>query len=280
MTLAFTPISPDIGGAVEGIDGSALVDETAARETAAALAAHGVLVFRRLGINDEDLVAFSRLLGEVVASETAEHALPEIATITLDPGKTNAVLAWYRQGNFLWHIDGATDELPQKATLLTAREVDEAGGDTEFATTYAAYENLPDEDKASIDGLRVVHSFAAAQRRAHPDASAEQQAAWARVPERVHPLVWTRRDGRRSLLLGATADHVVGMHADESTALLDRLLSWATQERFVLRHRWERGDLVIWDNTGMLHRALPFEPTSRRLMHRTTLVGEETTAAA
>jgi alpha-ketoglutarate-dependent taurine dioxygenase len=102
------------------------------------------------------------------------------------------------------------------------------------------------------------------------------------VPSRVHPLVWTRRDGRRSLLLGATADEVVPggpsrTRSDEGRALLDRLLEWSTRPQFVLRHRWRRGDLVVLDNTGMRHRALPFEPTSPPLMHRTTLVGVEPT---
>jgi len=98
------------------------------------------------------------------------------------------------------------------------------------------------------------------------------------VPARTHPLVWTRRDGRKSLLLGATAAEVVGWPAEKGRALLDRLLEWSTQPQFVLRHRWRRGDLVVFDNTGMLHHALPFEPKSRRMMHRTTLVGIEPVA--
>ena len=96
----------------------------------------------------------------------------------------------------------------------------------------------------------------------------------------MHPLVWTRRTGRKSLLLGATAASVVGWPEDRGRALLDRLLEWSTQPQFVLRQQWRKGDLVIWDNTGMLHRALPFEPTSVRLMHRTTLAGEESVSAA
>jgi alpha-ketoglutarate-dependent taurine dioxygenase len=162
--------------------------------------------------------------------------------------------------------------------LLTAREVDDAGGDTEFASTYAAYAALPDDDKAELETLQVLHSFAAAQLLANPDASDEERASWDRVPTQVHPLVWTHRNGRRSLLLGATAAEVVGWPAETGRSLLDRLLEWSTQPEFVLRHHWQRGDLVVWDNTGMLHRALPFEPTSLRLMHRTTLVGEEAVA--
>jgi alpha-ketoglutarate-dependent taurine dioxygenase len=267
-----------VGLEIEGVHAGELLTQAAADQCAAALDEHGVVIYREAAITDADLVTFSRLLGDVVANPTGEHEMPEIATITLDPAQTDATLAWFRQGNFLWHIDGATDELPQRATLLTAREVDPNGGDTEFASTYLAYEALSLQEQASIADLRVVHSFAAAQRKAHPEATPAQQAAWDRVPARVHPLVWTRRDGRRSLLLGATADSVVDRDDDAGRALLDRLLEWSTQPQFVLRHRWRRGDLVIWDNTGMLHRALPFEATSRRLLHRTTLAGVEPVA--
>src|SRR5207244_168356 len=82
------------------------------------------------------------------------------------------------RGNFFWHIDGVHDAVPQKATLLSAREVAEEGGDTEFATTYAAYDALPDAEKERLDGLRVVHSFAASQARANPDATEAARAAW------------------------------------------------------------------------------------------------------
>lgn len=278
MSVTATRLTRHVGVEIAGLAGSQLVEGVFADDCLAALDRYGVVVYREVDISDADLVGFSRLLGEVVANPTGEHEHPEIATITLDPAKTNAALAGYRQGNFLWHIDGATDELPQRATLLTAREVDDAGGDTEFATTYAAYEALTDAEKSEIAGLRIVHSFAAAQRRAHPHASAEEQAGWERVPARTHPLVWTRCDGRKSLLLGATAAEVVGWPTEKGRALLDRLLEWSTQPQFVLRHRWRRGDLVVWDNTGMLHRALPFDPKSRRMMHRTTLVGIEPVA--
>lgn len=277
MTVTFTPLAP-FGVEITGASGGDLVTRAAAAECQAALEAHGVVIYRELDIGDDDLVAFSRLLGTVEVAKTGEHRLAVIATITLDPAKTHAVLAGYRQGNFLWHIDGATEQLPQKATLLTAREVDPAGGDTEFANTYLAYQALPETERTSLDGLRVTHSFATAQRRTNPDPTDVQRAAWARVPARTHPLVWTRRSGRKSLLLGATAGEVVGMPDADGQALLDRLLEFATQPRFVLRQHWRQGDLVIWDNTGMLHRALPYGLRSSRLMHRTSLLGEEAVA--
>ena len=99
-------------------------------------------MYREVHIDDADLVSPSAGCWARSVVPTGEHEHPEIQTITLDPSKTNALLASYRQGNFLWHIDGATEAVPQKATLLTACEVDHAGGDTEFASTYAAYDAL------------------------------------------------------------------------------------------------------------------------------------------
>ncbi|WP_068157868.1 TauD/TfdA dioxygenase family protein [Rhodococcus phenolicus] len=272
-----TPVNPAIGIEITGVAGNNLADARAADRCRELLDLHGVVVFRSAHIDDDSLVALSRLLGEVVVAPMGgqeEH--PEISAISLDPSKT--VLATANRGTFHWHIDGATDAIPQKGTLLTALDVSDEGGDTEFANTYAAYEALGEDEKAELSGLRVVHSFAAAQLLAEPDPTDKQRAAWDRVPVREHPLVWTRRSGRRSMLLGATASHIVGRPYEEGRELLDRLLAWSTQPRFALRHHWQPGDLVLWDNTGMLHRAVPYSPTSPRLLHRTTLVGEEAVA--
>jgi alpha-ketoglutarate-dependent taurine dioxygenase len=277
MPVTSAPITPDIGLEVTGMAGADLVDPERAEECRAWVDRHGVVVYRGADINDRDLLAFTELLGEVVIPRMGgleEH--PGVDVITLDPAAS--VLARYRRSTIFWHLDGTMDELPQKATLLTALEVADDGGDTEFATTYAAYAALPDDERAELEGLRVVHSFAASQRAMTPDPTEEQRADWAKGGSREHPLVWPRRDGRRSLLIGNTADHIVGLAEDESRALLDRLLDWVTQPRFTVRHQWQRGDLVVWDNTGLLHRATPYEPTSRRLLHRTTLVGEEPVA--
>jgi alpha-ketoglutarate-dependent taurine dioxygenase len=277
MTITVTPLAANIGVEIAGLSGSQLVARSVADDCLAALEAHGVVVYREADVSDDDLVAFSRLLGRVVVAPMGgDTTHPEISPISRDPSKS--ALAAYREGTFFWHIDGTSDEIPQKATLLTAREVSDDGGDTEFANTYAAYEALPEHEKAQLAGVRVLHSFAAAQLLVQPDPTPRERAAWDRVPVREHPLVWTRRNGRRSLVLGATTASVVGMRPDEGRALLDRLLEWATQPQFVLRHRWRQGDLVVWDNTGMLHRALPYGATSRRLMHRTTLFGEEVVA--
>jgi len=100
-------------------------------------------------------------------------------------------------------------------------------------------------------------------------------AAWQMRKPSEHPLVWTHRDGRRSLVLGASTDHVVGMGRDDGRDLLDSLLARSTAPDRVYRHEWSVGDTVMWDNRGVLHRALPYEPTSPREMFRTTVLGDE-----
>ena len=262
-------LSPHLGVRVTGVDGVAdLLDDAVVSRCLEALKWRGVLLFRGLHLDDEAQLAFSRKLGEVVAQRGQE-----IFKVSLDP--TVNPLGEYLKGTFNWHIDGTTDEVPVKATTLTARHVAMTGGQTEFASTYAAYENLPEADRKRYEGLRVHHSFEASQRLVTPDASEKEVAAWRRVPTHEMSLVWQRRDGRRSLVIGSTAEYIVGMDPAESRALLDELLEWATQPRFRYTHEWQEGDLVVWDNTGMLHRALRYEASSQRTLHRTTIYGDE-----
>ncbi|WP_280425992.1 TauD/TfdA dioxygenase family protein [Nocardia carnea] len=278
MGHTVTDLTPTTGVEISGLTGSRLVDPVVAAECLDALERRGVVIYREAHLDDDQLVAFSRLLGEVVPLPMGgDPRHPEIQKITRDASQSK--LAAYREGTFYWHIDGSTATVPDKATLLTARQIaDGDTGDTEFANTYAAYEALPARGKAELEGLRAVHSFTSAQLLVYPNPSPKERAAWDRNPAREHPLVWTRRSGRKSLLLGSTAGEVVGHTPAEGRALLDRLLEWATQPRFVLRHRWRVGDLVIWDNTGILHRARPYSEQSARLMHRTSLAGEEAVA--
>src|SRR5262249_7561903 len=143
------------------------------------------------------------------------------------------------------------------------------------ASSYAAYDDLSADEKARFASLRVVHSLEASQRRVTPDPSPKQLAAWRSRHTHEHPLVWTHRSGRRSLLLGASADHVVDMDLDEGRALLDELLARSTTPDRVYRHVWSAGDTVIWDNRGVLHRAAPYAADSGREMLRTTILGDE-----
>ena len=270
--LVIEPLGATVGAEVHGVDPSRLVDDDAMpTRCMEALEEHGVLVFRRLEIDDETQIAFSKRLDDVGKAEPAEP--PRIFTVTLDPAKNP--VAEYLRGTFAWHIDGAQDEVPTKATMLSAKVVAAQGGETEFASTYAAYDDLDGEEKERFEEVRVLHSFEASQRLVHPDPTPEELARWREKPDREHPLVWRHRSGRRSLVIGATADHVIGLDRAAGSALLDRLLARATAPGRVYRHAWSVGDMVIWDNTGVMHRACPYDPASAREMHRTTMSGDE-----
>jgi alpha-ketoglutarate-dependent taurine dioxygenase len=274
--IAVTPTAKMIGAEVTGIEmGDLLKDELIVATILDALEAYGVLVFRELDLDPETQVAFCRRIGELDYSE-GHHPLPGIYRVTRDAAKNAA--AEYLKGTFHWHIDGCTPlhgEPPQRATLLSAKAVAESGGETEFASTYVAYYALTDEEKERFSSLKVLHSLEASQRLVYPDPTPEQVKGWRARPTSVHPLVWTHRSGRKSLLLSAHADHVVDMDACESRALLDELMDRATREELVYRHQWSVGDAVIWDNTGVMHRATPYPAGSPREMLRTTIFGSE-----
>jgi alpha-ketoglutarate-dependent taurine dioxygenase len=275
--LTINKLTNSVGAEVTGIDPDRLgSDDLLADAILDALERNGVLVFRGLHLDPQAQVAFCSRLGEVDFSSDGHHPVAGIYPITLDKSK-NASAAYLR-ATFDWHIDGCTptrDEPPQKATVLSAVQVAEAGGETEFASAYGGYDGLSEGERNRFGSLRVVHSLEASQRRINPDPSAEQVARWRSRPTHEHPLVWTHRDGRKSLVLGASADYVVGMELDEGRALLASLLDRSTEPDKVYSHVWSVGDTVIWDNRGVLHRAAPYPPDSPREMLRTTVLGDE-----
>ena len=274
--LTINKLTATVGAEVVGLDPERLAGDTLGQAVLDALEDNGVLVFRELGLTPQQQVAFCRRLGEVDYSSDGHHPVPGIYPITLDTSKNSS--AAYLRATFDWHIDGCTpmgDECPQKATVLSAVHVADRGGETEFASSYAAYDDLSDDEKQRYRPLRVVHSLEASQRRVTPDPTPEQLQRWRSRPTHVHPLVWTHATGRKSLVLGASADHVVGMDLDEGRALLAELLDRATTPDKVYSHRWSVGDTVIWDNRGVLHRASLYDPHSPREMLRTTVLGDE-----
>jgi alpha-ketoglutarate-dependent taurine dioxygenase len=275
--LTINKLTESVGAEVLGVDSDRLADdELLAAAVLDALEENGVLVFPRLGLNPQAQVAFCRRLGEIDHSSDGHHPVAGIYPITLDKSKNAS--ASYLRATFDWHIDGCTpmkDEFPQKATVLSAVQVAERGGETEFASAYVAYDELSADDRQRVASLRVVHSLEASQRRVNPDPSPQELARWRARPTHEHPLVWTHRSGRKSLVLGASADYVVGMAPNESAALLADLLDRATSADKVYSHTWSVGDTVIWDNRGVLHRAAPYAPDSQREMLRTTVLGDE-----
>ena len=275
--LTINKLTVSVGAEVIGMEPDRLAgDELLCDAVMAALEDNGVLVFRGLHLDPEAQVEFCRRLGQVDCSSDGHHPVSGIYPITLDTSKNSS--AAYLRATFDWHIDGCTpldDECPQKATVLSAVHVAEHGGETEFASTYAAYDALSDEEKRRFRALRVVHSLEASQRRVTPDPTTEELARWRARPSHQHPLVWTHRCGRRSLVLGASADYIVGMDLDEGRALLAELLNRATVPDHVYSHNWSVGDTVIWDNRGVLHRAAPYDANSPRELLRTTILGDE-----
>jgi alpha-ketoglutarate-dependent taurine dioxygenase len=275
--LTINKLTESVGAEVLGVDSDRLAsDDQLAAAVLDALEDNGVLVFPGLGLEPETQVAFCERLGEVDHSSDGHHAVAGIYPVTLDKSKNAS--ADYLRATFDWHIDGCTpldDAFPQMATLLSAKQVADSGGETEFANSYAAYDALSAAEKERYGSLRVVHSLEASQRRVTPDPSPEVLAKWRSRRTHVHPLVWTHNSGRKSLVLGASADYVEGMDPDVGRALLAELLDRATVADKVYRHAWSVGDTVIWDNRGVLHRAAPYDPRSPREMLRTTVLGDE-----
>ena len=275
-TITCEPLAATVGAEVRGLDAAQLAcDDAIAGAIAGALEQYGVLVFRGLHLTPEDQVAFSRRLGEI-DYEPGHHPVRGIYRVTLDKSKNAS--ADYLKATFHWHMDGCTPlhgEPPQKATILSAKQVAATGGETEFASTYAGYEALSDEEKRQYGSLRVVHTLEASQRSVTPDPAPEQLARWRSRPSSTHPLVWTHHSGRRSLVIGVHASHVVGLSLSEGRALLRELLDRTTAPERAYRHQWSVGDTVIWDNTGVVHRAAPYDASSPRELLRTTIFGDE-----
>ncbi len=269
-TLKTERLTATVGAEVLEVDRDRLVsDEDLPGAVLGALAEHGVLVFRGLHLDDETQVAFCGKLGEVRVFP--ENPIPGIFVISRDPAKTQ----YDQRSNTRWHIDGVVDqEFPTKASMLSAKAISAEGGETEFASAYAAYEGLSDVEKERVATLRVWHSLEASYRdRLHE--KTPEQLVEIRRRSREHPLAWIHHNGRKSLLLGHTADYVIGMDVEEGRALLSDLLARATTPDRVYRHSWAVGDTVMWDNRGVFHRATPYDPGSGRELHRTTLLGDE-----
>jgi alpha-ketoglutarate-dependent taurine dioxygenase len=276
MADRFVPLTPRIG-AKALMRREELVDPAFADDCLDALEQYGVLVFPRIDLTDEEQVAFSENLGEVIpmGAMRPDGTQDVVFKVSLDPRESRS--AEYLKATIGWHIDGLHEEgPPPKATMLSARRLSPSGGQTEFCSTYAAYADLTDADRELCEPLRAVHTLEASARATNPNVTADELARRrAHRPPKLHPLVWHHDSGRRSLILGMTVDHVEGMPETESRALIERLSAHTTRPENVYRHEWQVGDLIMWNNCGVMHRVTPYDPDSGRLMHRTTLYGVE-----
>lgn len=268
MALRTREIKPNIGTEILA-DKETLLSGAHADEIRTLLEQRGVLVFPTINFTDEEQTRFTNTLGKLARERGGE----EVFSISLDPEKTEGVE--YLKGSFYWHIDGTMQPMPVLASLLSAKVLSPTGGNTEFANCYLAYDDLSEAEKAKLEGLTVMHSAWNSLFYYEPEPDQEKLKQFIATGEIELPLVWKHRSGRKSLILGCTARHIVGMDHTESALLLNGLREKATSAPYHYTHEWTVGDMVMWDNTGTLHRAMPYPLDCGRELHRTKLEGEE-----
>ncbi|MXO60245.1 TauD/TfdA family dioxygenase [Altererythrobacter salegens] len=251
---------------------------------------HAVLVIRGKGhLDDEQHLAFSRAFGPLELPSARPNAhmarvafgLYDVSNLgpdgeIADPDGPRAKIA---KGNELFHADSSFNDLPSKWSILRGVIVTPEGGATELIDGRKVYDALSDASKARIAGLEVEHDYFHSRRKA--GATVPSDSPLAPYMRAVHPLVRTSASGRPTLFVGAHAARILGMDEAESTALIEELLAFATQRKFVYAHKWQAGDIVIWDNRCTLHRGTEYDYRRyKRDMRRSTVNegGEERSA--
>lgn len=274
------------GATVRGVDLSKPLDDDTFARILDAFNEHAVVVFHEQPLDDEQQIAFSLRFGRLETSVRKDRKrrvtrveISEVANVD-EHGRivgSDDERAIYNAGNQLWHSDSSFKRVPAKASLLSAREVPPEGGETEFADMRAAWDALPEGKRQGLEGLVAVHDFVYSRGLIGYDQFTDAERA--AVPPVQQALVRTHPvTGRQALFLGSHASQIIGWPVEESRRLLRKLLEFATQPRFVYRHTWRTGALVMWDNRCVLHRGRPWEPRHRRVMHRTTVAGDGPTA--
>jgi alpha-ketoglutarate-dependent 2,4-dichlorophenoxyacetate dioxygenase len=249
------------------------------------MARHGVLVFRDQPLTDEQQLAFTKRFGDLEHYETPGHIRKReqerlgagIADFS-NLARNGALMTpddriWlFKLGDRLWHSDSSFRPITAGYSLLSGRTVPARGGETEFADMRAAYDALDDETKAEIEDLICEHSLIYSREAiGFFDLTPEERDHFQPVRHRLVRV--DVRTGRRSLFLSAHAGAIVGWTVPEARVFLRDLIEHATQPRFVYRHVWRTGDLVMWDNRTTMHRARRFDRNDIRDVRRTTLAG-------
>jgi taurine dioxygenase len=274
------PTGAALGAEVRSVDLRDLDDASLVR-IMQAWHEHSVLLFRGQTLSDQELIAFSRRLGDLDLAPIQEtgrrfvEGLPEIYIVS-NVKVNGEPIGSLGDGEAVWHTDMSYLDLPPKASMLYALEVPPTGGDTSFCTMYGIYEALPPPLKDRIVGLKIKHDGtynSGGYLRQGVTATDDPRTS----PGAVHPLVCTHPDtGRRMLYLGRRRNaYLVGLDLKDSEELLDELWSIVDRPEFVWEHVWRVRDLVLWDNRCTMHRRDAFDPLSRRIMHRTQVKGEE-----
>ncbi|HTS47672.1 MAG TPA: TauD/TfdA family dioxygenase [Bryobacteraceae bacterium] len=241
---------------------------------------HLVVLFRGQQLHDEDLIRFSRLFGELdwaPVQETGRRFVeghPEIYVVS-NVIENGAPIGSLGAGEAVWHTDMSYQEIPPKASMLYALAVPHEGGNTYFCNMYAAHDSLPGALRERISGLTLKHdaTYNSGGYLRQGMSAVDDPLTSAGV---YHPLVPTHPEtGRRALYLGRRRNaYIGGLPREESEALLDELWQYATREELTWHNQWQAGDVVLWDNRSTMHRRDAFDPTARRILHRTQIKGE------
>jgi alpha-ketoglutarate-dependent 2,4-dichlorophenoxyacetate dioxygenase len=275
------PLGPGFGAELRGVTLSEIAaDDAACAAARAAFELHSVLVFRGQDVTNDVQLAFSRRFGppettKVGSLGTGTHFVT-LSTIGAD-GKVvppDHRLALRNRANQLWHTDSSFKALPALASVLSARIIPERGGETEYVSTRLAFERLDPERRDRIRNLFAWHDYAHSRGQIAPDlASPEERAA---LPPQCWRLVWRNPvNGRGAIYLASHAYAIEGMEQAAGKALIDELMTAATAPGTSYLHRWQNGDVVMWDNRATMHRGRPWPAHEARLMVRTTISASE-----
>lgn len=279
MPLKVEPILPRFGAECSGLDLTRPLSGEEVRQVTEAMDTWGVCIYRNTGLSDDQHVEFSRNFGyleRVPRREGARMRLPhrelfDASNLNVDGEITQDPAAiQYRKGDRLWHTDSAFMEKRTSYSLLLAHEVPPEGGETWFADTRSAYEDLPQDMKDFLEDKVGINTLWWSRKMAGAEISEEEID---RRPKARHPLVHTHAgSGRKSLFIAAHTMDVEGMPKEEGRALIRQLIEHATQPQYVFSVNWNVGDLVIWDNLCSMHRGGDYDYAKyKRDMRRTTV---------
>ena len=251
---------------------------------------HAVLCIRgQQHIDDEQQLAFARMFGPLELPGSAPHRGGRVAFGLYDVSNLDAdgeimdadsPRAKIAKGNELFHADSSFNDLPSKWSMLRGVIVTPEGGETETIDMRAVYDALPQATKERLEGLAAQHDYFHSRRKAGAkvDESGNPLAPYMRAE---HPVVRTSASGRPALFVGAHTERILGLEEDESKALIEELIAFATQPHFVYAHKWRVGDILIWDNRCALHRGTEYDYRNhKRDMRRATIneAGEDASA--
>jgi len=276
-SLTLRPLSPTMGAEVVGVNLAALDDPGFDRIYDAFLE-HQMLLFRDQDLTPAEQVVFARRFGSVqvhVMSQYHAEGFPEIYYLSNLDASGRPSGKHPDKGTVHWHTDGSWARRAGHATMLYAEQVPSEGGQTRFASMYSAYERLDEATRQRLGSLRAIHSLDFSRTRRHGDDPMSEAQKKARPPV-SHPIVRTHPEtGRKCLFLGDHAWCVEGMPLEEGRALIDELNASIVPADEVYVHQWRPGDLVLWDNRCMLHKAEPYDTGKEaRVLRRCTVVGE------